>query len=55
MLSMLITFVFIGGGVTLILFFGYLGAAALCLLLLLVAVPVRLVMGKRAEKTLTKL
>ena len=29
--------------------------AALCLLLLLVAMPVRLVMGKRAEKTLTKL
>ena len=45
----------IGGGVTLIIFFGYLGAAALCLLLVAVALPIRLVMGKRAEKTLTKL
>ena len=55
MLSMLITFAFIGGGVALIVFMGYLGAAILCGLLLAVALPIRLVMGKRAEKTLTKL
>ena len=55
LLSMLVTFAFIGGGVALILFLGYPGAAVLCFALLLVAVPVRLVMGKRAEKTLTKL
>lgn len=55
LLSMLITFAFIGGGVTLILFLGYLGAAVLCFALLAVALPIRLVMGKRAEKTLTKL
>ena len=55
LLSMLITFAFIGGGVALIAFMGYLGAAILCGLLLAVALPIRLVMGKRAEKTLTKL
>ena len=55
LLSMLITFAFIGGGVALIVFLGYLGAAILCGLLLAVALPIRLVMGKRAEKTLTKL
>ena len=55
LLSMLVTFAFIGGGVALIFFLGYLGAAALCFALLLVALPIRLVMGKRAEKTLTKL
>ena len=55
LLSMLITFAFIGGGVALIVFMGYLGAAILCGLLLAVALPIRLVMGKRAEKTLTKL
>ena len=55
MLSMLITFAFIGGGVALIIFMGYSGAAILCGLLLAVALPIRLVMGKRAEKTLTKL
>ncbi len=54
-LSMLITFAFIGGGVALILFFDYLGAAALGLLLLLVALPIRLVMRKRSEKKLTNL
>ena len=55
LLSMLITFTFIGGGVALIVFLGYLGAAILCGLLLLVALPIRLIMRKRAEKTLTKL
>ena len=55
MLSMLVTLAFIGGGVALIVFMGYLGAAILCGLLLAVALPIRLVMGKRAEKTLTKL
>ena len=55
MLSMLITFAFIGGGVALIIFMGYSGAAILCGLLLAVALPIRLIMGKRAEKTLTKL
>ena len=55
MLSMLITMAFIGGGAALVIFLGYPGAAALCLLLLAVALPVRLVMGKRAEKMLTKL
>ena len=55
LLSMLVTLAFIGGGVALIVFLGYLGAAILCGLLLAVALPIRLVMGKRAEKTLTKL
>ncbi len=55
LLSMLITFAFIGGGVALIVFLGYLGAAILCGLLLAVALPIRLVMRNRAEKTLTKL
>ena len=55
MLSMLVTLAFIGGGVALIVFMGYSGAAILCGLLLAVALPIRLVMGKRAEKTLTKL
>ncbi len=54
-LSMLITMLFIGGGALLILYFGYLGAALLCLLLLAAALPIRLVMRKRAEKMLTKL
>jgi len=54
-LSMLITVAFIGGGVGLILYFGYLGAAALGALLLLVALPIRLLMRKRAEKKLTNL
>ena len=54
-LSMLVSFAVIGGGVALVIFFGYLGAAALVALLLLVALPIRLVMSKRAEKMLTKL
>ena len=55
LLSMLITMAFIGGGVALVVFLGYLGAAALCLLLLAVALPIRLIMRKQAEKKLTKL
>ena len=55
MLSMLITFLVVGVAAALVIFFGYLGGLALCLLLLLVALPVRLVLKKRAEKTLTKL
>ena len=52
---MLVTVLFIGGGVALVIFFGSLGAAILCSLMLAVALPVRLIMKKRAEKTLTKL
>ena len=55
MLSMLITFLMIGAAASLVIFFGYLGALAICLLLVAVALPVRLVMRKKAEKTLTKL
>ena len=55
MLSMLVTVLFIGGGVALVIFFGSLGAAILCSLMLTVALPVRLIMKKQAEKTLTKL
>ena len=55
LLSMLITFLMVGAAAVLVIFFGYLGGLALCLLLTAVALPVRLVMGKRAEKTLTKL
>ncbi len=55
LLSMLVTFLFIGGGVALFIFFGSLGGLALCALLLLVAVPIRLLLRKNAEKKLTKL
>ena len=55
MLSMLVTLVFLGGGVALFIFLGPLGAAVLCVLLLLVALPVRLLLRKNAEKNLTKL
>ncbi len=55
LLSMLITFAFIGGGAALILFFGYWGVIALCSLLIAVALPIRLILRKRAEKMLTKL
>ena len=55
LLSMLVTFLIVGAGVALVIFLGNLGAALLCALLLAVALPVRLVMGKRAEKILTKL
>ena len=55
LLSMLVTMAFIGGGVALVIFLGYLGAAVLCLLLLAVALPIRLVMRHRAEKMLTNL
>ena len=55
LLSMLITFLVVGVAAVLVIFFGYLGGLALCLLLVLVALPIRLIMGKRAEKTLTKL
>ena len=55
LLSMLITFLMVGAAAVLVIFFGYLGGLALCLLLTAVALPVRLVMGKRAEKILTKL
>ncbi len=55
LLSMLVTMAFIGGGVALVIFLGYPGVAALCLLLLAVALPIRLIMKKRAEKMLTKL
>ena len=54
-LSMIITFLVIGAAAALVIFLGYLGGLAMCLLLLLVALPIRLVMKKRAEKTLTKL
>ena len=55
LLSMLITFLIVGAAAALVIFFGNAGAAALCALLVLVALPVRLIMGRRAEKTLTKL
>ena len=55
LLSMLITFLIVGAAAALVIFFGNGGAAVLCALLVLVALPVRLIMGKRAEKTLTKL
>ena len=55
LLSMLITMLVMGAGAALVIFLGAWGAAALCLLLLLVAWPIRLIMGKRAEKMLTKL
>ncbi|MBQ9322807.1 MAG: hypothetical protein IJR81_01050 [Clostridia bacterium] len=55
MLSMLVTLVFLGGGVALFIFLGPLGAAVLCALLLLVALPVRLLLRKNAEKNLTNL
>ena len=54
-LSMLITFLIVGAAVGLVIFLGYWGAAALCALLLLIALPIRLVMRKRAEKMLTNL
>ena len=54
-LSMLITFLVIGAAAALVIFLGYLGGLALCLLLLLAALPVRLILRKRSEKTLTKL
>ena len=43
------------GGVALFIFLGPLGAAVLCVLLLLVALPVRLLLRKNAEKNLTNL
>ena len=55
MLSMLITFLIVGAAAALVIFFGFLGAAALCGLLVLVALPIRLVLRKRSEKMLTKL
>ena len=55
LLSMLVTFVFIGGGGALVIFFGYLGGLALCALLVLVALPIRLALKKRSEKMLTNL
>lgn len=55
LLSMLITFLIVGAAAALVIFFGNAGAAALCALLVLVALPVRLIMGRRGEKTLTKL
>ena len=55
LLSMLITFLIVGAAAALVIFFGNLGAAILCALLVLVALPIRIAMGKRAEKTLTKL
>ncbi len=55
LLSMLITFLIIGAAAFLVIFLGYVGAIFLCMLLLAVALPIRFVMGSRAEKTLTKL
>ena len=54
-LSMLITFLVIGGAVALVIFLGYLGALVLCLLLVAVALPIRLALRRRAEKMLTNL
>lgn len=54
-LSMVITFLVVGAAAALVIFLGDLGAAVLCLLLVLVALPIRIVMAKRAEKTLTNL
>ena len=55
LLGMLVTFLVVGAGVALVLFLGPLGAGAMCLLLLAIALPIRLIMGKRAEKMLTNL
>ena len=55
LLGMLVTFLVVGAGVVLVLFLGPLGAGAMCLLLIAIALPIRLVMGKRAEKMLTNL
>ena len=55
MLSMLVTLVFLGGGVALFIFLGPMGALVLCALLLLVALPIRLLLRKNAEKKLTNL
>lgn len=55
LLSMLITFLIVGAAAALVIFFGNLGAVILCALLVLVALPIRIIMGKKAEKTLTKL
>ena len=54
-LSMLVTLAFLGGGVALFIFLGPLGALVLCALLLLVALPIRLLLRKNAEKKLTNL
>ena len=55
LLGMLVTFLVVGAGIALVLFLGPLGAAAMCVLLLVIALPIRLVMGKRSEKMLTNL
>lgn len=55
MLSMLVTLAFLGGGVALFIFLGPMGALVLCALLLLVALPIRLLLRKNAEKKLTNL
>ena len=55
MLSMLITFLIVGAAAALVIFLGYAGGLALCLLLVAVALPIRLVLRKRAEKMLTNL
>ena len=55
LLGMLVTFLVVGAGVALVLFLGPLGAGAMCLLLVVIALPIRLVMRKRAEKMLTNL
>lgn len=54
-LSMIITFLIVGAAVALVIFLGRWGALALCALLTAVALPIRLVMRKRAEKILTNL
>ena len=55
LLSMLVTFLVVGAAAALVIFLGYAGGLALCALLLVIALPVRLAMKKRAEKILTKL
>ena len=55
LLGMLVTFLVVGAGVALVLFLGPLGAAAMCLLLIAIALPIRLILRKRAEKMLTNL
>ncbi len=55
LLGMLVTFLVMGAGIALVLFLGPLGAGAMCLLLLVIALPIRLILRKRAEKLLTNL
>ena len=55
LLSMLITFLIVAGAVALIIYLGKPGGVVLCGLLLLVALPIRLMLRKRAEKMLTNL